>query len=389
VDGRDLERVAAQLETELPSFLADLETVVNIDSGTFDTSGVSRVADFLAERYVAQGASVETHPGVEYGDAIVARFTGGRKGKILLVGHTDTVYPLGTVAARPFRIEDGRAFGPGVADMKSGDLSILYAVRALQRLSLDQFETVTVVNNADEEVGSPESRSLIRAEAEKADAVLVLEAGRENGNIVSARKGVADFRLHVTGRSAHAGVNHAQGRSAALELAQLVVALEGMNGTIPGVTLNVGRMEAGERPNVVPDRAFAHLEMRAFQIERLREAIDRAEEIVSRRTVDGTTAELAGSIEHYPMHKSEGTKRLVDLAQEMAGWLGFSVQDAATGGASDGNTAAAAGRPVLDGLGPVGGSAHSPNEYLEISSIVPRTALLAGLITRAADAVAR
>jgi glutamate carboxypeptidase len=264
--------------------------------------------------------------------------------------------------------------------MKSGDLSILYSLRALQEQGFNGFGQVTVVHNSDEEVGSPSSRDLIRERAEEADAVLVLEAGRENGNVVSSRKGVVDFRLHVRGQSAHAGVNHARGRSAALELAHLVVALEGLNGTIPGATLNVGRIEAGERPNVVPDYAFAHFEARAFELSHLHQMIDAVQRVSEQRTVSDTSADLEISIDHLPMPPSEGSAHLLRLAQSLARQLGFSVEGVATGGASDGNTAAAAGRPVLDGLGPVGGQAHSPHEYLDVPSIVPRTALLAGLI---------
>ncbi len=264
--------------------------------------------------------------------------------------------------------------------MKSGDLSIVYALQALMAQDCLPFRRVTVVHNSDEEVGSPTSREFIRTEAGLADAVLVLEAGRENGDIVSARKGIADGRLHVYGRSAHAGVNHTRGRSAILELAHLIVALERLNGTLPGVTLNVGRVEAPGRVNVVPDQAFAHFEVRAFDAKNLEQALKRVDELVQQRTIEGTRAELELSIEHYPMHRSPESKRLVLLAQSLAGRIGFQLRDTRTGGASDGNTAAAAGRPVLDGLGPVGGQAHSPDEYIDIRSIVPRTGLLTGLI---------
>jgi glutamate carboxypeptidase len=334
----------------------------------------------LGARYQRLGATLTTHESESYGNTLVASFRSSGTGRVLLLGHMDTVYPLGTVAQRPFHISHGSALGPGVADMKSGDLAIVYALEALQQLRFDDFGHIVVVHNSDEEIGSPSSRDVIRAEAEAADAVLVLEAGRENGDIVSARKGIANFQLRVQGKSAHAGVHPERGRSAALELAHLVIALEGLNGTIPGATLNVGRIEAGERRNVVPDRAFAHFEARVFDYDSLQKIMDSAQEVVRRRTVPGTHVELDVSVEHYPMHKSHQSERLVALARTLAADLGFTPNDVATGGASDGNTAAAAGRPVLDGLGPVGGAAHSPDEYIEIDSIVPRTALLTGLI---------
>jgi glutamate carboxypeptidase len=355
--------------------------LVNTDSGTFDKSGVDAVSHALRGRYAALGCEIRVYPNDVYGDSFAASLTGSGRAKLLLIGHTDTVFPDGTAGSRPFRIEGGRAYGPGVADMKSGDLAIVYALSALQTQGCDTFARLTVFHNSDEEIGSPSSRELIRAEAERADAVLVLEPGRENGAIVSARKGVANCRLTVTGQAAHAGVNRERGVSAAVELAHLVVALEGLNGSVPGATLNVGRMEAGDRVNVVPDHAFAHFEVRAFKKEHLETMLERVTATVERRTLPGTTAQLDLSIEHYPMHKSAESERLVSLAKSVAARLGFDITDVATGGASDGNTAAAAGRPVLDGLGPIGGRAHSPQEYMEIASAVPRTALLAGLVS--------
>ena len=195
-----------------------------------------------------------------------------------------------------------------------------------------------------------------------------------------ARKGVADAQFTVTGIAAHSGVNHERGRSAILELAHLIVALESLNGTIPGVTLNVGHVLAGERANVVPDRAFARFELRAFERSNLEKAIALVEATIAARTVAGTEVDLQLSVNHWPMQRTPAGQRLVELAREIGARLGLDLRDVATGGASDGNTAAAAGRPVLDGLGPVGGGAHSPDEYILIDSIVPRTALLAGLV---------
>lgn len=383
----DRPRLVAYLEAALPRYLADLTLLAGIDSGTFDKSGVDQVAAILVARYAAMGATIEQFPDAEFGNAFSARLQGRGPGKVLLVGHTDTVYPLGTTAARPLIVDGDRAMAPGSADMKAGDLAIVYALEALLDQGFGNFASIMVMHNSDEEVGSPRSKGTIAALAREADAALILEAGRENGDIVSARKGIVDFRLHVRGRAAHAGTNHDRGRSAALELAHLIVALEALNGTIPEVTLNVGRVQAGERINVVPDYAFAQFEARAFEIEHLEEMIRRVEETVQRRTVDGTSAELVTVMEHYPMHRSAGNARLAGLAQQLAHELGFSVRDVTTGGASDGNVASEAGCAVLDGLGPVGGAAHSPGEYIVISSIVPRTALLAGLVASLGAAV--
>ncbi|GAC1661331.1 MAG: M20 family metallopeptidase [Acidobacteriaceae bacterium] len=362
-------------------YLADLKTLVNIDSGTFDVAGVNEVGSFLSNRYAAMGATVEIVPGTTYGHNFIASFVGKGRGKVLLIGHTDTVFPRGTAASRPFRVEGARAYGPGTADMKGGDLCIVFALEALHLIGWDNFESVQVLHNSDEEVGSPSSRDIVRNLASKAGAVLVLEPGRENGNIVSGRKGIADGRVQVTGVASHAGVNHDKGRSAVLELAHIVTGLESLNGTVDGATLNVGHIRGGERINVVPDEAFAHFEIRAYTEQNLEEMIARARDVVRRRTVTDTGATVDITIEHVPMFKSEASTRLVSLAQDIAKAIGFTVHDVATGGASDGNTAAAAGIPVLDGLGPVGGGAHSLAEYIEISSVVQRTGLLAGLVT--------
>jgi glutamate carboxypeptidase len=273
--------------------------------------------------------------------------------------------------------------------MKAGDLAIVYALRALLDQGPDYLGRVTVVHNSDEEIGSPSSKRIVAERAGQSAAVLVLEAGRENGDVVLARKGIVDIEARVSGRAAHAGVNHDDGRSAVLSLAHLVIAMEGLNGQLPGLTVNVGRLEGGDRPNVVPDHAYARLELRAFDRDVLETAVARVREIAERETVPGTKADLSVTIEHWPMHRSEASEGLFHRARNLASQLGITLGSTSTGGASDGNTAAAAGRPVLDGLGPVGGGAHSEREYISLESIVPRTAILAGLIAELSDPAPR
>ncbi len=377
--GFDLRRASDTLQAGLPQYLADLRSLVGIDSGTFDKEGVNRVVDILERWYRELGATVERQPGDVYGDVLTASFQGTGPGSVLLIGHTDTVYPLGTVEARRMRADGDQVIGPGTADMKAGDLSIVYALRGLLDQGAD-LPKIVVLHNPDEEIGSPSNKEVVASLSSDADAVLVLEPGRENGDVVVARKGIMDIQIWAEGRSAHAGVNHDQGRSAVLALAHLVTAAEGLNGSLPDLTVNVGRIEGGDRPNVVPDRAYARLEIRAFDRDVLEGALDRIRRLVESPSVEGTRMRMQVSVEHWPMHRSEGGERLYQLARGIAGRLGLDLGATATGGASDGNTAAAAGRPVLDGLGPVGGRAHSPDEYVVVSSVVPRTALLAGLI---------
>jgi glutamate carboxypeptidase len=292
----------------------------------------------------------------------------------------DTVFDPGTAAERPFRIEDGVAYGPGVTDMKSGLLAGLYAVHALAAAGPLPFERLTFVANPDEEIGSLTSTPHIRELAADADACLVLECARANGDIVSSRKGILDARVTVHGRAAHAGVEPEKGRSAVLAAADLVTRLHALNGRWDGVTINVGVIAGGTRPNVVAERCSFEVDLRAVRRADLEAAEAEVRSLLASPIVPDTTTELEAMARWWPMEKLERSGRLVDHAQALARRLGFEVPDAATGGASDANTTAGLGVPSIDGLGPIGGMDHSPAEYLEVASVVPRTTLLAALI---------
>jgi glutamate carboxypeptidase len=236
------------------------------------------------------------------------------------------------------------------------------------------------VANPDEEIGSPASSPHIRGLAREADACLVLECARANGDIVSSRKGTLDLAITVHGRASHAGVEPEKGRSAILEAARITQDLHALNGRWPGVTVNVGVIEGGTRPNVVAERCSMEVDIRAVtgaEFEAVEAAV--AQTLVP-RLVPGVTIETSENGRHRPMEKLARSGRLVEHAVALAAELGFPLQDAATGGASDANTTAGMGVPTIDGLGPIGGLDHSPGEYLEVASIVPRTTLLAGLI---------
>jgi len=292
----------------------------------------------------------------------------------------DTVFDAGTAAERPFAIRDGNATGPGVTDMKSGLLAGLYALKALLTAGPLPFERLTYVANPDEEIGSPTSTPHIREIAADSDVCLVLECARANGDIVSSRKGILDARITVNGRAAHAGVEPEKGRSAILAAADLVSRLHALNGRWDGVTINVGVIEGGSRPNVVAERASLEVDVRAIRRSDLEAAEAEIRTMLGELAVPDTTAEMTPMARWWPMEKLERSGRLVDHAQGIARRLGFEVHDAATGGASDANTTAGMGVPSIDGLGPIGGMDHSPAEYLDVASIVPRTTLLAGLL---------
>jgi glutamate carboxypeptidase len=381
-----LERLRGWLDGALADFLVDLERLVNIDCGTHTPDGVRQVGRWLADQLAELGAEVEVVPGSLYGDTIVGRF-GDPEGRpaALLIGHLDTVFPPGTAAARPFRVDGDRAYGPGVSDMKGGLLAGLYALRALRAVGDESagwlpFGRLVVVGNPDEEIASPESTPVIEREAAGADVALVLECARANGDIVSSRKGVADVLLRLRGRAAHAGVEPEKGRNAIVEAAHKTLALTALNGRWPGVTVNVGVVSGGTRPNVIPDEATLHLDVRATDPDGLALAEAEIERICANSTVADVTCELERGNRFGPLVKSAGTARLVDGAVELADRLGFALRDAATGGGSDAGTTSGLGLPTLDGLGPIGGLDHSPGEYIELDSIVPRTALLAALL---------
>ena len=380
----ELDAIRASIAADFPAYLADLERLVNIDCGSYTPDGVDEVGRWVRAFLEHLGADVEVRPdpSERYGATVIGTFAGASGGaRVLLIGHMDTVFDPGTAAARPFRIEDGIARGPGVTDMKSGLLAGLYALKAiLAEAGRLPFEHLTFIANPDEEIGSPSSTSHIRAAAADVDAALVLECARANGDIVSARKGILDTRIGVHGRAAHAGVEPEKGRSAILEAARVVRALHALNGRWEGVTVNVGKISGGTRPNVVAERCDLDVDVRSTTAEGLRAVEAAVRELAAATEVPDTTVDVDVRVSWLPMEKLERSGRLVEHAQAVAERLGFGVPDTSTGGASDANTTSGMGVPTLDGLGPVGGNDHSPAEYLEVDSIVPRTTLLAGLL---------
>jgi len=393
-----LDELRSSIEDALPDYLRDLQALVDVDCGSYTKAGVDEVGTWVGERLEMLGATVERHAHPELGDTIVGSFEGRSPGAtVLVIAHLDTVFDPGTVAQRPFSMQDGRAHGPGVSDMKAGLLSGLYAVAALRDVAARSAATeepaapttvaewlplsrLVYIANSDEEIGSPSSTRVIAALAQGADAALVLEAGRENGDIVSARKGHTVLRCTVRGRAAHAGVEPEKGRNAVLEAAHQVVRLQGLNGRWPGVTVNVGVIEGGSRPNIVPERASLEVDLRATSRADLEAAEDAISAIAAAPVVPDVSSEVEVVARHLPMERTIASGRLVEHATTIAHALGFDLRDAATGGASDGNTTSGLGVPTLDGLGPIGGLDHAPGEYVELDSIVPRTTLLAGLI---------
>ncbi len=373
-----------RLERDYPAYLADLESLVNIDCGSYTKDGVDAAGRWTMSRLAAMGARLTTHSNDEgLGETIVAELEGADADgpSVLCIAHLDTVFDPGTVAERPFAIQDGIATGPGVTDMKSGLLSGLYAIAALRDTAGGlPLSRLVFVANPDEEIGSPVSTPHIRRLAADVDACVVLECARANGDIVSSRKGNVSLAITVDGRAAHAGVEPEKGRSAILEAARIVTDLHALNGRWAGVTVNVGVIAGGTRPNVVAARCTLDVDVRAVTRDELEQVEAAIRELMEPRLVADVNVELTETGRHWPMEKLERSARLVSHAVNLAGRLGFELRDAATGGASDANTTAGMGVPTLDGLGPIGGLDHCPGEYLELASIVPRTVLLAAFI---------
>ena len=393
VSADELQKIESTVEADLPEFLADLERLCSIDCGSYTPEGVNEVGTWVAAELEAMGATVERRPDPDgrFADTVIGTFEGrpGAGPRILLIGHMDTVFEEGTVAKRPFRITDAGAGpiakGPGVSDMKAGLLAGLRAIATLRELlggSLEAmpFERLTFIANPDEEVGSPTSTPHIVEHARDVDAAFVLECARASGAFVSARKGMADIRLRIYGRAAHAGVEPEKGRSAIVAGAELVREIHALNGRWPDVTANVGVFKAGTRPNIVCDEAELQVDVRAMSSEPLAAVRAAIAELAAAPAVPDVRVDLETMHHWEPLEKLERSGRLADHVISLARRLEFETEDVATGGASDANTTSGMGVPTIDGLGPIGGMDHSPEEYLEVDSIVPRTALLAALL---------
>jgi glutamate carboxypeptidase len=379
--------LAAYMHKHLDTYVEELRQLCAIECPTAYKAGVDEAGAWVRRWVEQQGWEVREWPDSEVGDSFVATVRGGSPGglRVMLVAHLDTVYPVGVAAERPMCREEDKLLGPATADNKSGLLSGLYAMAALQDLDLlGPFDTISMVCGGDEEADMHSSVTLLKELAPHYDIALVLEAGRENGDIVSARKGNGQFVLEVHGKSAHAGVEPHKGANAILALAQQIIALQLLNGMRPGVTLNAGVIEGGTVPNSIADYAKAIIDVRVTQPEHMEPVGAAIEQIAKTPYVYGTTTTLSDGWHFPPMARTPQIADLAALASSVAGELGFTINDAATGGVSYANSLAALGLPVLDGLGPVGGLDHSPNEYILFSSIVPRTALLALLMLRRA-----
>ncbi|HMD49345.1 MAG TPA: M20 family metallopeptidase [Bryobacteraceae bacterium] len=364
--------------------IALIREFVECESPSEDAGAVNRFVDLLAGKLNGIGR-VRTFPGGRFGRHLRCEFQlpGPRKrraGNILALGHSDTVWPLGTLAQMPFRQKSGRLWGPGVLDMKSGIAFFIFAAQALRELDVPVSRRVVLQVNADEEVGSETSRPLTEEAAKSSAAVLVLEPGTGlEGKLKTARKGVGDYIVTVKGRASHAGVDFQNGASAILELARQVERIAGFTQLKRGLTVNPGVISGGTRTNVVPAEAKAEIDIR---VARLKDAPALDKKFRALRPFDKRcTIHVEGGLNRPPMERTAAIARLFSSARGLAKELGVELEESATGGGSDGNFTAALGIPTLDGLGGVGAGAHALNESILVDRIADRTALLAMLIS--------
>ena len=368
-------------ERRAAEFMELLRALVTTESPTGDETANLVVAGILEEAIGRAGGTVERVPAPGLGVHLVGRFRGARNNgrpPLLVVGHMDTVHPIGTLKRLPFAAREGRLYGPGIYDMKSGVTTALVALQVLADTNGGPGSDVSLLITCDEEWGSPASRELIEAEARKSRAALVVEPSVPGGGVKSRRKGVSAYVVHVAGKAAHAGIEPEAGASAVHEIARQICRICDLADTSAGTTVSVGVVSGGTAENVVADAAKCTIDVRfwtADEAERVDAALRRASAFDQRCTL-----KLEGGINRGPLEKTPESAGLLRRAREFAAELGFELGDGKTGGGSDGNIASAVGCPTLDGLGPDGGGAHTLEEHIVERDIPRRIALMAALL---------
>ncbi len=362
-----------------------IEQLVNIDSGSYNKRGVDRVGSILKEKYEDLGFIVEVKEEKDFGNNMIIQHKNAVDPKIILVAHMDTVFPEGTVAKRPFYIEGSRAYGPGVVDMKASQVELIYAIKALQEIGSKSVENIQIILNGDEEVGSITSRHLIEEHSVGKEYALIMEPARKDGSLVTARRGGGRYDIIVKGVAAHSGIEPEKGRSAIEELAYKIIQLHRLNDHEKGISINVGLIEGGSSVNTVSANAVAHVDIRISEMEQAAYLEKKIKEICSKTVVSGTEILLEGSISRPPMEFNQKSEKLLHIIKDVGEKIGLKVRDTATGGGGDASFTSATGVATIDGLGPVGGDAHSDSEYLEIDTLPERTLLLARSIERLSE----
>ena len=369
----------ANCEAQQKDFISLWKKLVNIDTGTGYDDGIKKTAAIIVDELKKLGASVETIPVKKPGAGIhvVGRFTGEGKGAILAMAHMDTVFPVGTAAKRPFRLQDDWAYGPGVSDCKGSIVLFLSAMKQLRKMKYNDFGTITCLFNCDEEMASFDSRGVIQKLGTEHDVVLCMESGQVGDGVVMWRKGSSEMKVEVFGRTSHAGSNPENGRNAIMELIHQIQQISNLGDHDKLTTINFTKINAGDRINIIPDYAVSYADVRALYSDEL-ERIEVAVQALAKKTlIPDAAVKVTLQRNNPPFAKNQGTDRLIKIGQDIYEELEKKLVVVGAGGASDANWAAAAGAVVLDGLGPVkGGKNHTEHECTKVSSIVPRMYLL-------------
>jgi glutamate carboxypeptidase len=369
------------LQPREAEMIETLRRLVEAESPSFNKAAADRCGELIADEWRKRGADVTPIAQPERGNhlRIEIPFEGARpKGQVLLLGHFDTVHDLGALARMPWRVEEGRAYGPGTFDMKAGIVQALFAVDALRALGVKPAKGIAALWTTDEEIGSDTSREHIEREAKRSDAVLVLEpSAGPKGTLKTGRKGVGEAEIIVTGRASHAGLNPQAGVNAVHELALQIERLMKLTDYKRGTTVNVDIIEGGTRANVIAERARAVVDLRASTMANARALTKKLHAL--KPILNGATIEVHGGINRPPMERKYAVA-LFRQAQKLGREIGIELDEAFVGGGSDGNLTAALGIPTLDGLGAIGDGAHSQHEHVVTRSLPERAALVAGLL---------
>ncbi|MBP3951359.1 M20 family metallopeptidase [Bacillus suaedae] len=359
-----------------------LEELVNTDSGSLYKEGVDQVGQILMPYFEQLGYKIEIITEEKVGNHLIIRPDCDEEPMVLIVAHMDTVFEKGTAQKRPFMIKDRRAYGPGVIDMKASLVSVIHALTYLKESGSTSYQRVQIILNSDEEIGSQTSRPYIEKESKGKSYALVMEPARRDGSVVTERRGSGRFTIEVHGKAAHSGIEPEKGRSAIEELAHKIVKLHELNDHEHGISVNVGIIEGGDAVNTISAMAIGHIDVRVATLEQAEEMEHKIEEMCASSDVMGTEIELTGDMSRPPMLKNKQIAELFNIVKKVGSELGMTIKDTKTGGGSDASFTSAMGIPTIDGLGPIGGNAHSEKEYLEINSLTERTILLAKVIER-------
>lgn len=380
--------ITAWLATQQDAMLKVLEAMVNTDGGSYDKAGVDAVGGIVQRFMAEQGIRVEVVPRAKYGDCLKARVAGGdalasgnMQQSIVLMGHHDTVFPKGEPERRPFTIRDGIAYGPGVADMKAGLVMNMFVLAAFHKFGGAPGPLLGLFTG-DEEIGSPEGREVIEGVAREARVVFNSEPGRPNGGVVTGRKGGVFSIFDIEGKAAHSGGNFEAGISAIGELAAKITAIHALTDLQRGITLNVGLVSGGQSVNTVAPWAQGQIDLRYVEPADRDEVMGKIEAIIARSYVPGTRAKLTIRGEFLPLTQTPVAAKLFETYKSAAKESGLAITGEFSGGCADSGFTAAVGAPTICAVGPVGGKAHSPEEYLEVASLVPRAQAAARAILR-------